>query len=139
MGMSISVNLDNAFESAETINVYNEGAIETYESNSKQFDEILVCWTNMISCVHLMPAFGVSLNDLTLKAVQSGLWIEFDFAKQLESEGMPYEKLLIQVSKGNCGFNLIRYNSVGGYDGRCFYYDLNGKNMDELYDLLLEI
>ena len=137
--MSITVNLDDSFKSAESINVYNEGIIKTFASNSKQFQEILACWADMISYVHLMPAFGVSLNDLTLQAMQSGLWVEFDFAKQLESDEMPYEKLLIQVAKGNCGFNLIRYNAVGGYDGRCFYYDLNGKNMDELYDLLLNL
>lgn len=137
--MSISVNLDEAFETAENINTYNEGVISTYSTGSRQFKDIIACWTEMISCVHLMPAFGVSLNDLTLQAMQSGLWIEFDFGKQLESGEMPYEKLLIQVSKGNCGFNLIRYNTVGGYDGRCFYYDLNGKSMDELYDLLLNL
>ena len=136
--MSISVNLHKAFETAESINTYNEGVISTYAAGSRQFKEIIDCWKEMISCVHLMPAFGVSLNDMTLQAMQNGLWIEFDFGKQLKSGGMPYEKLLIQVSQGNCGFNLIRYNSVGGYDGRCFYYDLNGKNMDELYDLLLK-
>lgn len=137
--MSISVNLDQSFEQAENINIYNEGVITSYAAGSKQFGKILTSWTDMISQVHLMPAYGVSLNDYTLEALQKGLWVEFDFGKQLESEGMPYEKLLIQVAKGNYGFNLIRYNSVGGYDGRCFYYDLNGKSMGELYDLLLKI
>ena len=137
--MSISVNLDQAFEMAENINIYNEGAISTYAAGSKQYNDILVCWTDAIRCAHIMPAYGVSLNDYTLEALQSGLWIEFDFGKQLESGEMPYEKLLIQIAKGYYGFNLIRYNSVGGYDGRCFYYDLNGKNLDGLYDLLLKI
>ena len=137
--MSISVDLDKSFEQAENINVYNEGVITSYAAGSKQFGNILKCWTDMISQVHIMPAYGVSLNDYTLEALQKGLWVEFDFGKRLESDGMPYEKLLIQVAKGNYGFNLIRYNSVGGYDGRCFYYDLNGKSMGELYDLLLKI
>ncbi|MDE5943296.1 MAG: hypothetical protein K2H30_03715 [Clostridia bacterium] len=136
--MSISVNLDKAFERSEKINVYNEGAIAEYLCGSNQYNKILACWNDMISTAHIMPAFGVSLNDLTSKAIQSGLWVEFDFGQQLESGEMIYEKLLIQVAKGFSGFNLIRYNSVGGYDGRCFYYDLNGKNMDELYDLLLK-
>ena len=137
--MSISVDLEKAFDVAENINVYNEVVITTYAAGSKQYSDILTCWTDMIGCVHLMPAYGVSLNDLTMQAMQSGLWVEFDFGKQLESGGMPYEKLLIQVAKGFYGFNLIRYNSVGGYDGRCFYYDLNGKSMNDLYDLLLKL
>ncbi len=136
--MSISVNLDDAFKAAESINVYNEGVIKSYASNSKNFEEILDCWTDMISSARIMPALGVSLNHLTTEAIQSGLWVEFEFNEQLESGELPYEKLLIQVAKGFYGFNLIRYNTVGGYDGRCFYYDLNGKNMDELYDLLLK-
>lgn len=137
--MGISVNLDNAFERAESINIYDEGVISNYAAGSKNFKKILTCWSDMISRAHIMPAFGVSLNDLTLQAVQSDLWVEFDFNKQLKSGGMPYEKLLIQVAKGFCGFNLIRYNTVGGYNGRCFYYDLNGGSMDELYDILLKM
>ncbi|MDE6868414.1 MAG: hypothetical protein K2J83_04650 [Clostridia bacterium] len=137
--MSISVNLDDAFERAENINVYNEGAITSYAAGTKSFNKILACWVDMINNAHIMPAFGVSLDGCTIKAIQSGLWVEFDFGQRLESGEMPYEKLLIQVARGFSGFNLIRYNSVGGYDGRCFYYDLNGKNMDELYDLLFKI
>ena len=69
--MSICVNLDDAFKSAETINVYNEGVIKSYASNSKNFEEILDCWTDMISNAHIMPALGVSLNHLTTEAIQS--------------------------------------------------------------------
>ena len=52
---------------------------------------------------------------------------------------MPFEKLLVQVGKEYYGFNLIRYTSERGYDGRCFYLDLVGKNMNDLYDLLTDL
>ena len=76
------------------------------------------------------------MNSETLKVLKSGIWVEFDFGKVYESNGMPYEKLLINVQKSSYGFNLIRYNSQGGYYGRCFYYDLAGNTMDDFYDIL---
>ena len=71
--------------------------------------------------------------------MKKGLWVEFSFEKVLECNGMPFEKILVSVLKDSQGVNLIRYNTNCGYDGRCFYLDLIGKNMGNFYDLLLNL
>ena len=128
-----------AFDCAEIINVYNSGAKTVYSSGGKEYSKILACWNDMINGAHDMPAFGVSLDRYTKEEMKKGLWVEFDFKKVLECNGMPFEKLLVSVEKDSQGFNLIRYNSDVGYDGRCFYLDLVGKNMGNFYDLLLNL
>ena len=52
---------------------------------------------------------------------------------------MPFEKLLVEVGKEFYGFNIIRYTSERGYDGRCFYIDLVNKNMSDFYNILMDI
>ena len=137
--MNIATELCDVFDNAEKINVYNEGNITVYNSGDSSFNKILVGWKAMIENAHEMPAFGVSLDRETRKAMNGGEWVEFVFGKTYESNGMPYEKLLVNVNKSWQGFNLIRYNSKGGYDGRCFYYDLVGKNMADFCDILLNL
>lgn len=132
----ICIELENAFEKAENINVYNDGKVVTYSAQTDEYKSILKAWNEMLDGAHLMPAFGVSLNRETVKAMKEGLWVEFDFNKIYESGGMPYKKLLVAVKRGDNGFNLIRYMQEYGYDGRCFYYDLVNKDMSGLYDLL---
>ena len=132
----ICIELENAFEKAKNINVYNDGKAVTYSAQTDEYKSILKAWNEMLEGAHLMPAFGVSLNRETVKAMKEGLWVEFDFNNVYESGGLPYEKLLIAVKSGDSGFNLIRYMQECGYDGRCFYYDLVSKDMSGLYDLL---
>ena len=131
--------INETFDYAEIINVYNNGAKTSYFSGGKEYNEILACWNDMIDGAHDMPAFGVSLDNYTKEEMKKGLWVEFDFKKILECNGMPFEKLLVSVEKDSQGFNLIRYNSDYGYNGRCFYLDLVGKNMGNFYDLLLNL
>lgn len=131
--------IHEVFDCADSINVYNGGAKTAYSSGGKEYSKILACWNDMINGAHDMPAFGVSLDRYTKEEMKKGLWVEFDFKKVLECNGMPFEKLLVSVEKGAQGFNLIRYNSDVGYDGRCFYLDLIGKNMGNFYDLLLNL
>ena len=92
----------------------------------------------MLSGAHEMPAYGVSLDRETRKAVKSGVWAEFVFDKALSSNGMPFEKLLVNVQPEWSGFNIIRYTAAHGYDGRCFYYDLVNKDMRLFYDCLMK-
>ena len=133
----VNMEIFEVFETAEKITVYNQGNAAQYTAGSKPYSEILQCWYSMTEVAHDMPAYGVSLNRETVKALKSGLWVEFDFGKRLEVNGLPFEKLLIGVEREFYGFNLVRYNAENGYDGRCFYFDLNGKNMSDLYNLLL--
>lgn len=137
--MCISVELDDAVDYSDRINIYNEGVITSYQSGSAPYDKIKCEWKELINGAHIMPAYGVSLNHETLKALESGLWVEFLFDCIYESNGMPYEKLLINVEKNFQGFNIIRYSTEYGYDGRCFYYDLVNKNMSNFYEILINL
>ena len=84
-----------------------------------------------------MPAFGVSIDDLTREDMKSGVWIELCFDERNLFEAMDFEGLLIRVEEGAHGFNLIRRNN-GKYEGRCFYLSLQN-SMGELYDALMGI
>lgn len=127
------------FNDAEKINVYNDGVVKSYCAGSEEFTKVLDSWNELLSGTRQMPAFGVSLNDNTLQAMKSGLWVEFEFSEEKKCCEMPYEKLLINVQKSFCGFNIIRYTAVRGYDGRCFYIDLVNKNMADFYNLLCNL
>ncbi len=137
--MVIMEEITEAFGETETILVYNNGAQTAYSAGEEQYNKILACWNEMIGGAHDMPAFGVSLDRYTKEEMKKGLWVEFDFKKVLECNGMPFERLLVEVQKNFQGFNIIRYNADYGYDGRCFYLDLVGKNMDKFHDLLLNL
>lgn len=134
--MSITVELYEAFDYSDVINVYDEGSVVSYGKGEDRFEEILSGFKTLIDGAHDMPAFGVSINSLTTKEMQKGLWVEFGFDRQYKSNGMPYEKLLVNVQKSFAGFNIVRYNADSGYDGRCFYYDLVNKDMSDFYNIL---
>ena len=141
--MVIAVNymreLFNVFEKAACINVYSSGDIKAYKSGSDVFKGIMKCWNEMIEGAYDMPAFGVSLHADTLEAMKSGRWIEFEFPKKLEYNGMTFEKLLIQVVSGYKGFNLIRYNTENGYSGRCYFFNLVDRDMSNFSDFLANL
>ena len=138
--MVIAVNymreIFNVFDKADCINVYTAGDMKSYKSGTEEFKGIISCWNEMTEGAYDMPAFGVSLHDQTLEAMKSGRWIEFEFSKKQEYNGMTFEKLLIQVESVYQGFNLIRYNSEKGYEGRCFFFNLVDKDMSVLSDFL---
>lgn len=133
------MNLSNIVESAESINVYNDGNIISFTEKEKTFDVLVEGWQDLLDNSHEMPAFGVSLNRHTTEEMKKGLWVEFVFEKQIFYNEMPFEKLLVKVEKLWQGFNIIRYNASGGYDGRCYYVDLVGKNMSVFYDILINL
>ncbi len=131
--------LDNIFNEAEEIIVYDNDVKTSYKAGSPKYGEILESWNITISSAHQMPALGVSIDEYTRKELKSGIWLEFCFDTVYECCGMPFEKLLIGLDKEYYGFNLIRYTAEHGYEGRCFYLDLFGKNTNDLYDLLSNI
>ena len=136
--MSTVFNLTDVVAMSQEINIYNDGNVFKCYPDESEYNEIISAWSDMTNDSHEMPAFGVSLDRETRKAKESGLWVEFVFGKQLEYNGMPFENLLINVAKGYQGFNLIRYSSKYGYDGRCFYLDLVNKNMTNFYNILCD-
>ena len=131
--------INNAFESAEKINIYKDGIKTTYSCGSNEYSKIIKSYYSMVDGSHEMPALGVSLNNETVKELSRGLWAEFEFDKVTECNGMPFKKLLIKVEKDNYGFNIIRYNSKQGYDGRCFYIDRGGNSMATFYAVLINL
>lgn len=136
--MVMQISLDKMCDYAKSVSVYNDGESRIYKVGEDKFNLICTEWKSMIFGAHEMPAYGVSLNDETVKAMKSGVWAEFSFGRELSSGGMPYEKLLINVQPEWTGFNLIRYTAKHGYDGRCFYYDLVNKDMSSFYDCLIK-
>ena len=134
--MVMQVELEKMTDYAKSVSVYSDGETRVYKAGEDKFNLICTEWNSMIFGAHEMPAYGVSLNDETVKAMKSGVWAEFSFGKTLSSGGMPYEKLLVNVEPQWTGFNIIRYTAKHGYDGRCFYYDLVNKDMSSFYDCL---
>ena len=136
--MVMEIQLDKITEYAKSVNVIVDGVTTAYAVGGDKFNEICAVWNNMLSGAHEMPAYGVSLDRETRKAVKSGVWAEFVFDKALSSNGMPFEKLLVNVQPEWSGVNIIRYTAAHGYDGRCFYYDLVNKDMRLFYDCLMK-
>jgi len=136
--MVTEIQLEKITDYATGVNVYTDGTTKAYPVGSEKFNDICAEWNAMLEGAHIMPAFGVSLHDETVKQVKKGVWAEFEFDGEYSSDGMPYEKLLVAVNPDWCGFNIVRYTASRGYDGRCFYYDLVGKTMKDFYNELLK-
>ncbi len=132
--MTTDIELENIENFVSAIYVYNGGEITLYSDGDAKFQKIVASWRGMLAQSHRMPAFGVSLNAETSKAIKEGVWVEFEFNQPLSSDGMRFEKLLINVVPEYTGFNVIRYNSDAGYDGRCFYFDLINHDMSDFYN-----
>ncbi len=128
--------LFEVIENAKIISVYSEGEIFSYKNGEDKFYEIISVWKDTCEKALEMPAYGVSLNGETLKAIKRGVWLEFDFEKLIYYNEMPFERLLIEVVAEYSGFNVIRFTTQNGYDGRCFYLNLGDKNMTELYNVI---
>ena len=130
--------IQQVFSTAEEIAVYKDGESEIYKSGSPQFEQISARWDAMLEGSLAMPAFGVSLDEYTSKAMKKGVWLEFCFASQQTVDEMPFEKLLVEVKPEYGGFNVNRHNCGSGYAGRCYYIDLHGKTMEEMYNFLVK-
>ena len=123
------------FNEVSMIEVYNNGQIiEMSEEEQNKFDDL---FCEAISGAKQMPAFGVSLHDLTIEEMKEGIWVKFIFDKTIVRSEMPFDELLIHVQKDCHGFNVIRGNN-GRYEGRCYYLDLEG-TLDDVYDFLCSI
>ncbi len=125
--------LTDTFFEAEKYFIYYNGEKQEINGNLI-FPEL----KKMCEKSYFSPAFGVSINQYTLNELKKGLWLEMEYSESKEFAEMPYEKLLINFQPDFYGFNIIRYNSNGGYDGRCYYLNLNGSSTN-FYNTLLKI
>ena len=137
--MSIVMELNDIIASSESINVYNNGEMTVYGQEETPFNQIIEGWTALCENAREMPAFGVSLNNETIEARSVGLWVEFVFDREYSHSNMTFEKLLVKVEKRWQGFNIFRYKSQDGYNGRCYFLDLVGNDMSNFYDILVNL
>lgn len=125
--------LTNFFFKADTYTIYYNGVGQTVEASL-----IADVLKKLCEKSYFSPAYGVSINELTIGELKKGLWFEMKFNTPLSFAEMPFEKLLINIKPDFYGFNIIRYNSDGGYDGRCYYLNLHNRST-EFYNHLLNI
>ena len=99
----------------------------------KEVDDLNSVLITMLQDSHTMPAYGVSLHNETIAAVQNGVWLILNFEDENWLDDMNFDQLLINVEPDFSGFNIIRGNN-GKYEGRCYYIDLSNTTMKLLYD-----
>ena len=131
---SFSSNVLDLFEEVNMIEFYYNGQqIEISSDQQEKFEEL---FCNALEGAQQMPAFGVSLHDLTMQNMKEGLWIKFIYNKTIVKSEMPFDSILINITKDCHGINLIRGNDEI-FEGRCYYLNLKG-TLDDVYDFLIE-
>ena len=66
--------------------------------------------------------------------MKNGYWVKFIFNKTMVRSDMPFDELLLHVTKDAYGINIVRGND-GVYQGRCYYLDLEN-SLNDLYDFI---
>ena len=134
----MEVMISDVFDQAESITIYRNGNVTRYLPSQMSYKLVINGFKNMLAGARPMPAFGVSIDGETRTAMMSGTWVQFEFGKPMVYEEMTFEKLLVRVVAEYSGFNIVRYNSGSGYDGRCYYFDING-NMGEFLNIIQSV
>lgn len=119
------------FDNSSSLILYREGSSCEFFKGEDAFVSIMDAWQRMTEDALPMPAYAVSIDKLTRADITAGEWVEFVFEGVCVYNEMPFERLLVKASKDYCGFNIIRYTSSTGYEGRCFYLQLNEKTMED--------
>lgn len=118
----------DTFDNISSIDIFNDGKCNTLDAKDEKFLFLIDKLKDTFSHGHLMPAFGVSIHNLTIKEMRQGDWIKLNFNKEQEKNGLPFSALLFRIDNVY-GMNLIR-EYEGRFDGRCIYIDF-----DESIDL----
>jgi len=133
---NIDLELIKLLEHIESMNVYQDGKMEHFRINELKFSTFIGKFVDIFRRARVMPAFGVSLHDDTMNALQYGEWIEINFDQELAINGLPFDSLLFRVEK-TTGVNLIR-KYQDKYDGRAIYIDFDEEiDFTELFNFLL--
>lgn len=120
--------LTDAVQIAGRIIVIADGREHCFEKGDAAFRAIIKAWNEMTATAIRMPAFGVSIDELTRREMKQGLWTEFRYEKETSCAGMAFDRLLVCVKEEFRGFNVVRHVQEK-YQGRCFYVDLSGGDM----------
>ena len=124
------------FPEAETIILLREGTEKILGETARK--KVLSALESMNENAVQMPAFGVSIDELTRKDMQKGVWLRLSYAENQSCFGMDFSELAFEVVPEYMGFNLCRLYE-GAYTGRCFYLDLRGGEMRALYEVLTSL
>ncbi len=115
----------NCLDFVENYTIHLNGKIKKIDKNNKDFQDLTQNLENLFLNARVMPAFGVSLHDDTLLALETDTWLEINFENEQKINDLPFSSLLIKLEE-SYGTNLIRkYNNR--YDGRCIYLDFMEK------------
>ena len=133
--MPIDNQINDYFQYANEIIVYNNGNEISFLQDTDDFKAIIDELNSMCYDSHEMPAFSVSIDNETKTAMKNGVWIELVFDQLLVHNEMPFDRLLFQVNSDFSGFNIVRHYQ-DKYDGRCFYLNLEN-DMCHLYNTLV--
>ena len=120
--------LTDAVQTAGRIIVIADGREHCFEKGDAAFRAIIKAWNEMTATAIRMPAFGVSIDELTRREMKQGLWTEFRYEKETSCAGMAFDRLFVCVKEEFRGFNVVRHVQEK-YQGRCFYVDLSGGDM----------
>lgn len=131
-------NIQDCFKDSTSIELIIDNQKSNFSKTDENYKQILSTFETMINSSHQAPAFGVSLDNLTRKEMENGVWLEFNFDSTCLNSEMPFDSLLINVQSDFNGFNIIR-KYQNKYDGRCFYLNLIDSDMSSLYNLLVSL
>lgn len=131
-GNIVEKDITSYFDLSSSIVVSLNNVETTLNRGDDKFEAILSALNDIVDGAHEMPAFAVSIDDMTREDKKSGIWIELEFEKTMSYNEMPFDALLIKVEKDYQAFNLIRRTN-GKYQGRCFHLSLT-KTMEGLYN-----
>lgn len=116
-------NISQITEYIADFTIFKNGTKIKVGKADKFYNDLICNIEGLFSLSRVMPAFGVSLHDETLNELQNGEWIQINFNKEIEKNGLPFNALLFKLEVTG-GMNLIRlYNNK--YEGRCIFIEFN--------------
>ena len=110
----------NTLEHLESIELIQNGKI--HKLSQQEFQQTFARLQDLFGEARVMPAFGVSIHEETVNAMQEGEWLKLNYNAEMDKEGLLFTSLLFRLEECQ-GFNLIRLYGER-YDGRCIYLDL---------------
>ena len=119
--------LDNTNEMVSVLNKVDNfelilnGKTSKITKNEQKFEKIYEKLKEIFEKSKIMPAFSVSLHDLTKEDMRTHAWIKLNFTSTQSVNELAFEALTFRLD--DCyGTNLIRQTD-GKFQGRCIYLD----------------
>lgn len=120
-------NMSECVQYIESFYIFENGIKREINKNTLNFKLFKKGVGIALKRARVMPAFGVSLHSETQNALKKDMWLQINFNKKQEINGLPFDALLVKLEVAS-GVNLIRLYD-GKYEGRCIYLEF-----DEIYN-----